>query len=63
MCEWDRLAVAILVQAVQEALAGDLEARRWLTEQPNRLRDLCLDASPICQSDIDQLLREAQPCA
>jgi len=63
MYEWNRLAVAILVNAVQEALAGDSEAARWLTAQPNRLRDLCLDASPICQSDIDQLLREAQLCA
>ncbi|MFH2050920.1 MAG: hypothetical protein ABIK96_00450 [bacterium] len=63
MLEWNRLAIAIIVQAVLEALAGDLEAARWLTDQPNHLRDLCLDASPICQSDIDQLLREAQPCA
>lgn len=63
MYEWNRLAVAILINAVQEALTGDREAAHWLTAQPNRMRDLCLDASPICQSDIEQLLEEAQPCA
>lgn len=63
MFEWNRLAIAIIVHAVQEALCGDPEAIRWLTEQPNHFRDLCVDVSPICQSDIDQLLREAQPCA
>ena len=52
MFAWNRLAVAILVHAVLEALSGDPEAARWLTDQPNHLRDLCLDASPICQSDI-----------
>lgn len=61
--DYFRLARAILVQALDDAKRsryrkGRIEAREWLTEQPNLFRDAILSKTNLTQDDLDRYVRE-----
>jgi hypothetical protein len=58
--DYYRIAQAILVRALHEAEfgPGEVPARRWLTCQPNKFRDLIVDGVTNLHQDwIDKFVK------